>query len=148
MSRSYIQTVEFEEDPKYCYHCQTWNHGPFFCKVLEQKKNKELEVIHANLLETANKEKAPPREWVPTGKNNGSGGYTEPKGGNVPSSSNTAKVLDVPHVAGVGVLTKIPGKQTHDGAVMGNTKKKGNDANLVGRKHDALKGGKGPGPPH
>ncbi|VFQ98263.1 unnamed protein product [Cuscuta campestris] len=84
MGKSYTQTVEFKEDPKYCYHCKTWNHGPFHCRALEMKGKQDLAELEAKQTEGMAKPKehnGPPgnavsREWVPTGKIN-----TEPKGG-------------------------------------------------------------------
>ncbi|VFQ78789.1 unnamed protein product [Cuscuta campestris] len=91
MGKSYTQTVEFEEDPKYCYHCKTWNHGPLHCRALEMKGKQDLAELEAKQTEAMAKPKehnGPPgnavsREWVPIGKI-----HTEPKGGLIPSSSN------------------------------------------------------------
>ncbi|VFQ91265.1 unnamed protein product [Cuscuta campestris] len=90
MGKSYTQTVEFEEDPKYCYHCKTWNHGPFHCRALEMKGKQDLAEPEAKQIEAMAKPKehnghpgnAVSREWVLTGKT-----HTEPKGGLIPSSS-------------------------------------------------------------
>ncbi|VFQ79640.1 unnamed protein product [Cuscuta campestris] len=102
MGKNYVQIVEFEEEPKYCFHCLTWNHSPFNCRALEQKKKKEL----SNLVDI--KASQMQSKGDPNAKNKGSGGYTEPKGGNIPSSSHTSKEMEIPFTAGIGVLTKVP----------------------------------------
>ncbi|VFQ88796.1 unnamed protein product [Cuscuta campestris] len=47
MGKSYTQKVEFEEDPKYCYHCKTWNHGPYHCRALELKAKQDQAELEA-----------------------------------------------------------------------------------------------------
>ncbi|VFQ90070.1 unnamed protein product [Cuscuta campestris] len=117
MGKTYVQTVVFEEEPRYCFHCLTWNHSPFNCRALELIKKKELDkpVVQTKLVS---------KEWVPIGKSKGVGGHIEPKGGSIPSSSHTSKNLEEPHTVGVGVLSKVPVGTGVGGAGLENRKKK------------------------
>ncbi|VFQ95756.1 unnamed protein product [Cuscuta campestris] len=100
MGKTYTQTVVFEEDPKYCFHCKTWNHGPFYCKALELVRKKELAGLEATNkvgMDKPKEHKEPPgkagaRDCVPTGKNP----HVEPKGGLIPSSSNNKEKAKEP----------------------------------------------------
>ncbi|VFQ94486.1 unnamed protein product, partial [Cuscuta campestris] len=91
MGKTYTQLVVFEEDPKYCFHCKTWNHCPFYCKELELGKKKEmagLETTHKVDLDKPKETKITPgkagaRDSVPPGNNP----HVEPVGGLIPSSS-------------------------------------------------------------
>ncbi|VFQ96415.1 unnamed protein product [Cuscuta campestris] len=131
MGKTYVQTVVFEEEPRYCFHCLTWNHSPFNCRALELIKKKELDkpVVQTKLVS---------KEWVPIGKSKGVGGHTEPKGGSIPSSSHTAKNLEEPHTVGVGVLSKVPVGTGVGGAGMENRKKKVQEGAPVGGNYGLL----------
>ncbi|VFQ84375.1 unnamed protein product [Cuscuta campestris] len=141
MGKTFTQTVVFEEDPKYCFHCKTWNHGPFYCKALELKK--ELEKLKATqnvAMDMPKEQRAPPekagaKEWIATGKSN------EPIGGLIPSSSNSKEKTKEPIATG-----KNGEPPTADGNRVGNgadllKKKRTDDGNMVGKKPEKKKGG-------
>ncbi|VFQ98949.1 unnamed protein product [Cuscuta campestris] len=147
MGKLYTQTVEFEEDPKYCFHCKTWNHGPFSCRALELMKKKDPVDLEARNTSEKVKANKPPtgKEWVAAGSK--SGVYTEPRGGLIPSSSTTPHELGKEQPTGIGSLTHGPNMKGAGDANLGLKKKKPDDGNMVGKRQDAKKGGKGTAPP-
>ncbi|VFQ69644.1 unnamed protein product [Cuscuta campestris] len=154
MGKKYTQVVEFEEEPKYYFHCKTWNHGPFSCRSLELKKLKEQidlnkagahtvkdTVLQAEGVQNTDK----PNEWVTKGRQNK--GFTEPPDGHITSPSYTTK--DNAPRGGKGVLTLVPntlGKKPGTADGVGRKKSDVGEA-LVGKKAGHKKGRKGSDPP-
>ncbi|VFQ88789.1 unnamed protein product [Cuscuta campestris] len=107
MGKTYTQLVVFEEDPKYCFHCKTWNHCPFYCKELGKKKEMAgLETTHKVDLDKPKETKRPPgkagaKDSVPPGINP----HVEPVGGLIPSSSNNKEkaIEPIPKTGGLAV---------------------------------------------
>ncbi|VFQ94140.1 unnamed protein product [Cuscuta campestris] len=125
--------TSFEEDPKYCFHCKTWNHGPFHCRSLELKKN-----LEANVAQKGKDTPSSRKEWVASGSRLGA--YSEPIGGLIPSSSNKPNEHAKEPLIGTGVLNNGPNYKKQVGDTdLGLKKKKTADGNMVGKRQEGKK---------